>query len=160
MEFTEENASPLDDRKIGLDLKNGLFNASENNQTENSSNPDSSREFGQSRSGFLDKFFAEQLCDFKNNVVASKLSNGLNSTGKSLVKEVYTTTDEEVQEYLKLLEYGCVNFLPDSWLDNMETFFKHPCAGVLKIEIMKYRMLCKKLDAFKEEPSSVEKGAA
>lgn len=103
------------------------------------------------RSGFLDKFFVEQFCEFKNNHITQKLSHDLSETGKSLVKEVYATTPEEVDAWNNLAEYGCAQFMPSDWLDSMETFFKHPASGVLKIEIQKYRMLSKKLDALREK---------
>ncbi len=151
-EFMEENLNiaVIDDKKIALEFKAGLLNAESNDQ-ENSSGASDLGSDPKPRTGFLDKWFAEQFCHFKNNAIASRLSNDLDQTGKALVKEVYTATPEEIEEYLKLLEYGCVSVLPDSVLDNMEVIFKHPTMAVLKIEILKYRSLCKKLEAFKEK---------
>ena len=100
------------------------------------------------RTGFLDLFFVEQLCEFKNNTLASKLGANLSQDGKKLVSEVYATTPEEIRAYNDLAEYGCAKFMPTEWIDGMDGFFKHPASSVLKVEIQKYRMLVKKLKIF------------
>jgi hypothetical protein len=158
---TNNNPTPSLDKKIEAELRQGLLNAEEPITDQGTPGAINSGVLSKSRSGFLDKFIAEQFCDIKNNFISSRLSEGLNTDGKAMVKEVYTATPEEVEAYLNLIEFGCSSLMPPEWLDAMEGFFKHPAAAALKIEVMKYRMLSKKLDAFRVpvEPKKEESAA-